>query len=191
MAILKLSQLDEDVPYSYQDYLSWQFSERVELIKGYLFRMSPAPNLAHQRITTALTALFWQHFSDKSCHVFTAPFDVQLFPDEVETATIVQPDLCVVCDDTKLVEQGCKGAPDLIVEVLSPGNSKKEMREKYEVYQTAGVREYWLVSPYDKVVWVYVLKDGQYVGRQPYTEEQAISPEIFPQLSIDLAQVML
>ena len=151
----------------------------------YLHRISPAPNLAHQRITTALTGLFWQHLREKDCQVFTAPFDVRL-----DDKTVVQPDICVVCDAEKLDVQGCNNAPDLVIEVLSPGNSKREMRHKFMAYETAGVREYWIVSPYDKAVLVYTMnEEDKFIGLPPYTDEQVLSPVLFPDLAIDLGEL--
>ena len=103
---------------------------------------------------------------------------------------MVQPDLCVVCDVAKLDQRGCVGAPDLIIEILSPGNTKKEMKEKFSLYEESGVREYWLVQPVDNTVLVYVLnEDGKFIGLQPFTEDEYISPTIFPDLSIDLMEV--
>lgn len=103
---------------------------------------------------------------------------------------MVQPDVCVVCDPAKLHKQGCKGAPDLVVEVLSPGNSKREMKDKFEAYQTAGVREYWIISPQGRTVIVYVLdENGNYNGLPPWTDEETITSAIFPDLSIDLTKV--
>ena len=102
--------------------------------------------------------------------------------------TVVQPDVCVICDSTKLDEQGCNGAPDLVVEVLSPGNTKREMNQKFDLYQEAGVQEYWLVEPADEVVFVYVLNEqGQYIGLRPMTE--MLESALFPDLIIDLEKL--
>ena len=192
MAITSLSQLDENQTYTYGDYLLWQLKESVELIRGKVFRMSPAPNLVHQRIAGELTAQFVTFFRGKRCQVFPAPFDVRLPTPtgKSDPSTVVQPDLCVVCDLQKLDQQGCNGAPDLIIEILSPGNSNKEMREKFEVYEESGVREYWLVNPTEKAVFVYLLNDeGAFIGLQPLTEEQTAIPHLFPDLHIDLKEV--
>ena len=101
--------------------------------------------------------------------------------------TVVQPDLCIICDDVKLDEQGCNGAPDLVVEVLSPGNTKREMNEKFDLYRDAGVLEYWLVEPADEVVLVYVLEGDQYIGLKPMTD--ILTSRTFPDLVIDLTEV--
>ncbi|NUO01660.1 MAG: Uma2 family endonuclease [Saprospiraceae bacterium] len=190
--ITDLSQLDPNGSYTYSDYLLWQFQERVELIRGKLFRMSPAPNVAHQRLATFFTAKLFNFFEKKTCQVFAAPFDVRLpvSRKKGQDTTVVQPDLCVICDPAKLDEHGCAGAPDLVVEILSPGNSTKEMREKYRVYEEAGVREYWIVNPAEKVVFVYILDEkGNYIGLAPVTGEDALRAAIFTELVIDLKEI--
>jgi Uma2 family endonuclease len=190
--ITNLDQLDPEGVYTYADYLSWQFQERVDLIRGRLFPMSPAPNNQHQRILGNLYVPFWHFFQGQECQVFLAPFDVRL-PVSVkkgQTTTVVQPDICVICDSNKLDEQGCNGAPDLVVEILSPGNSKREMREKYQVYEESGVREYWLVYPLDREVRIYILNtEGKFIGLAPVIEDDILHSSIFPKLSIDLKPV--
>lgn len=193
MPITDLSQIDEKKRYTYADYLLWQFKERVELIKGKIFKMSPAPGTVHQKISRELSFRIFGFFNDKNCEAFSAPFDVRLpimGNKDKETLTVVQPDLCVVCDLEKLDERGCEGAPDLIVEILSPGNSKKEMREKFEVYEEAGVKEYWLVNPIDKTVLIYVLgEQHSFIGLQPLTEDQNLQSTLFPDLIIKLGDI--
>lgn len=190
--ITSLSQLDPEGVYTYTDYLSWQFQERVELIRGRLFPMSPAPGTVHQQISGALSFCLYGHFLGKSFQVLAAPFDVRLpvSRKKGQTTTVVQPDLCVICDPGKLDNQGCDGAPDLIIEILSPGNGKKEMREKYQVYEEAGVREYWLVYPLDREVRVYVLNEaGKYIGLAPVLEDEVLRSAVFPELEVDLGMV--
>ena len=156
--------------------------------------MSPAPNVAHQRIVQKLSLAFGNYFYKKSCQIFLAPFDVRLpVPSKKgNPTTVVQPDLCVICDPTKLDEQGCNGAPDLVIEVLSPGNSKREMNEKFQVYEESGVKEYWLVYPLDKNVIVYILNpEGQFIGLRPAIDGQALHATIFPELVVDLGELFL
>ncbi|MCB0564598.1 MAG: Uma2 family endonuclease [Phaeodactylibacter sp.] len=189
-----LSKLDINNRYSYADYLLWQLEERVELIKGKIFKMSPAPGTEHQKVSRQLSLQIFQYFDKKECQAFSAPFDVRLPQKEVtadeETYTVVQPDLCVICSYEKLDEKGCLGAPDLIIEILSPGNSKKEMRDKYEVYEESGVGEYWLVNPSEKTVLIYVLnEERRFIGLQPLTEDQIARSVIFPELEINLKEV--
>jgi len=163
--ITQLSQLDLTASYSYADYLTWQLNETVELIKGKIQLMSPAPNVKHQRLSIYLSSRLFYYFENKACQVFSAPFDVRLYDRtksllvNKEITTVVQPDICVICDNSKLDEQGCNGAPDWIIEILSKGNSKKEVKIKHALYAESGVKEYWLVFPYEEVVQQFVLND--------------------------------
>ncbi|MDG6472754.1 Uma2 family endonuclease [Glaesserella parasuis] len=183
--ITSLSQLDLNGSYSYGDYLKWKFQERVEIIKGKIMAMSPAPNRLHQRISMKLTKAFLDVFDSHQCELYVAPFDVR-FPDSNgKIKTVVQPDLCVICDPNKLDEKGCIGAPDLIVEILSPGNSKREMKDKYELYQEQGVSEYWIVRPEEQHIQIYVLENGRYMGVQPVVEGDVVTSIKFPALSFD------
>lgn len=192
--VTDFDELDLNGTYTYADYLLWQFKERVELIKGRIFKMSPAPNTSHQLISSKLQGNLFVHLKDKSCYLFSAPFDVRLF-DMKKSAfvnrdiyTVVQPDLCVVCDKNKLDEKGCLGAPDLVIEILSPGNSKKEVDNKFDLYQESGVREYWIVQPIDQNVFIFTLSDSDvFVGLKPATEQ--LRSVIFPELSIDLKEI--
>jgi Uma2 family endonuclease len=197
--ITRLDQLDPTGVYSYADYLLWQFQERVELLKGRLFPMA-APGTYHQDISGQLHLAIGNHLRGKSCKLYAAPFDVRL-PDsqrkpkfDGDIYTVVQPDLCVVCDADKLDRRGCLGAPDLMVEILSPGNTTKErcdvsLDNKFRLYEEAGVREYWIVEPDDKFVLVYVLRDGEFVGLRPRTESVPLTNTVLPGLTIDLAVV--
>ena len=159
--ITQLSQLDLDGTYSYADYLKWEFEERIELLRGKITRMSPAPSVKHQRVLGRINGHFYNYFQSYDCEAFFAPFDVRLYNRKKslkasqEIYTVVQPDLCVICDLSKLDEQGCNGAPELVIEILSPGNSRHEMKDKFDLYQEAGVQEYWLVQPQEEVVLVY------------------------------------
>ncbi len=192
--ITSLSQLDPAGIYSYADYLLWQFQERVELLKGRLFPMA-APNTKHQRYSQRLSLTIGNYLSGKSCELFVAPFDVRL-PDskhkpkfDRDIYTVVQPDLCVVCDPDKLDDRGCLGAPDLVVEILSPGNTQKETDNKFRLYEEAGVREYWIVDPTDQFVLVYVLRNGEFIGLQPVSENKLLTSTVLPDLKINLAGV--
>ncbi|MDD6911474.1 Uma2 family endonuclease [Actinobacillus minor] len=181
--ITRLDQLDPNGSYSYKDYLLWKLKERVEIIKGKIMAMSPAPNRLHQDISLKLTSEFLKVFPNDGCKLYVAPFDVR-FPDENgNVKTVVQPDLCVICDPNKLDERGCLGAPDLVVEILSPGNSKREMKDKYELYQEYGVSEYWVVRPEERNIHIYVLENGRYIGIAPVVEDDVITSVKFPNLS--------
>ena len=190
--ITDISQLDPNGTYTYADYLKWQFDESVELIKGKIHRMSPgvdspAPRRTHQRAVSQLLIDIGTYLNEKTCQIYTAPFDVRLpvrneqKPDQLHT--VVQPDICVVCDVAKLDEAGCLGAPDWIIEIISPRTAKNDFNEKYNLYEEAGVREYWIVQPKEKAVNVYVLEDGEYVLVDIY-ESGDIPSGIFPELTI-------
>ncbi len=181
--ITDYTKLDLNGTYTYADYLLWQFSDRVELIRGRIRKMSPAPNERHQSTVSDLARVFINFFHKKSCRVYLAPFDVRLpIPSGKITSTVVQPDLCVICDESKLDEQGYNGAPDLVIEILSPGNTKHELSTKFELYQECGVQEYWIAEPANKTVWIYTLQKGKYIGLQPFTEDDTIESVIFPKL---------
>ncbi len=194
MAITELDQLDLDKSYSYADYLTWRLQERLELLRGKIALMSPAPNLYHQKIVGKLHIFVGSFLLHQPCQVFVAPFDVRLpigkHRSNEETYTVVQPDICVVCDDSKLDEQGCKGAPDLVVEVLSPGNTRREMRDKFTLYEEAGVKEYWMVDPTYQAVNRFLLnEEGIFIGKRPLTDQEILKTDLLPGLEIELAEV--
>lgn len=186
--ITSLEQLDLSKQYSYADYLKWHITERLELIRGYIRKMS-APSREHQAISRNLGRQIDAYFYTRKCEWYSAPFDKKL---EKDVLTVVQPAICVICDESKLDKRGCIGAPDLIVEILSPGNSKKEMKEKFEVYEEAGVKEYWIVNTLDKNVLIFTLNDtGKFIGQRPYVEDEIMNSYTFPELSIDLNKVFV
>lgn len=191
MIITSVDQLDPTKTYTYADYLKWQLDEYVELIKGKIFKMSPVPSSSHQSVSRNLLGEFYAYLKGKPCKVFNAPFDVRLFrkQNETEIVTVVQPDLCVICDLTKIDARGCNGAPDLIIEILPPATSQKDIRDKFDLYEEAGVREYWLVEPLDRFVDVFVLQDGKYVLVRKYIARDQIPVQIFPDFSIALNEV--
>lgn len=181
--ITQLSQLDLNGDYTYSDYLKWKFKESVELIKGKIMEMSPAPVRLHQQIAGKIYIQMGRYFEDSPCSIYFAPFDVR-FPDQNgKIRNVVQPDLCVICDHNKLDEKGCLGAPDLVVEILSPGNTKKEMKYKYELYQEQGVKEYWVVYPDTCNIQIFVLQNGKYIGIQPVADGEIVTSVVFPALS--------
>ena len=189
--ITNINQLDlVNGIYTYADYLMWKIKDRLELLKGKIFQMG-VPSLTHQAVSRNLTILIGNRFYNAPCKLFAAPFDVRLVKKgekDNEIYTVVQPDLCVVCDADKLDERGCWGAPDLIIEILSPGNSKKELKNKYELYQEAGVREYWLVHPQDEYVIINVLENNQYRVLPPFVDKEVTSV-IFPDLSLQTEDI--
>ena len=192
--ITDINEVDLNKTYTYADYLTWQFKEKLELIKGKIFKMSPAPSTTHQKASGNLHGLIWNKFKGNQCNLFAAPFDVRLIDKKKSTLdqdifTVVQPDLCVICDETKIDERGAIGAPDLVIEILSPGNSNKEMKYKFDLYEEAGVLEYWIVNPADKTVFIYVLKENQFIGMHPLIEEDTMQSRLFPDLDFQLAEI--
>ena len=162
--------LDQNRRYTYAEYLTWADDKLRELLDGFIRLMSPAPKLKHAVISRKI-AVPMVNFIDKNngdCQVFYAPFDVRLPRNPNETAnnqiyTVVQPDICVVCDNSKLDEDGCLGAPDMVVEILSLSSQRYDLNEKFNLYEAAGVKEYWVVSPKEKGINVFILQEnGKY-----------------------------
>ncbi len=193
--VTSLSQLDTTKTYTYADYLGWRFTEFVELLKGKLFPMS-APLEIHQRISWNLGFEMGKHFESKPCRLYAAPFDVRLYDrkksvgSDADIYTVVQPDICVICDMSKIDRRGCIGPPDLLVEILSPGNSEKEMRYKYEIYEEAGVKEYWIVQPENcSVLRFYLNPNDQFTGIRPITNGELLTSVIFEGLSLQTEKI--
>ncbi len=193
-SITDITKLDLKKTYTYADYLTWQFNERVELIKGWIYKMSPAPKRIHQQVETALSSKLWTFFENEPCQVYNSPFDVRLLKNkgqaDKEIESVVQPDVCVVCDMDKLDERGCVGAPDLIVEVLSTSTMKKDYNEKFNLYQENGVKEYWLVHPETKAVQIFYLEGQNYLEFETYERmEDIVRSKLFPELAIPASSI--
>ena len=179
--------------YTYKDYLSWDNDERWELIHGHPYSMTPAPSRRHQELSLELLRQFANFLFGKPCKVYGAPFDVRL-PEADErdddVQTVVQPDISVVCDHTKLDDRGCKGSPDLIVEIMSPSTARKDVKEKFLLYEKAGIREYWIVDPAAKTVVVFKQVEDRRFGRpEVFSEEDTVTVGIFTGLTIELGAV--
>lgn len=194
--ISHLDQLDlVNGHYSYADYLTWKFEQAVELIKGRILAKS-APNRYHQGISWQLSGIFFNHFKNHPCRAYAAPFDVRL-PDKNKSAkankqifSVVQPDLFVICDLKKLDEKGCLGAPDLVVEILSKGNSTKEMKIKKDLYEENGILEYWIFDPERECAFQFHLTEaGVYSPATIYVKEETLKCVIFPDLNIRLEEI--
>ena len=188
--------LDVNKRYTYADYLTWLDDKARELINGIIQKMSPAPREKHVEVSYNIS---WQlgailKSNKGKCKVRPAPFDVR-FPKNGETDnekiyTVVQPDISVICDHSKLDENGCLGAPDMIVEVLSPSTAKKDWNDKFFLYEENGVREYWIVHPLDKTVHAFVLQNnGKYDAGNVYEREGKVPVHIFDNYPIDLDDI--
>ncbi|WP_413669262.1 Uma2 family endonuclease [Mucilaginibacter sp. Mucisp86] len=189
---MQLSDLDVSKTYTYADYLKWTFDERLELIKGKIFKMSPAPGSVHQLISGAIFAELYNYLKGKPCKVFHAPFDVRLNKRSInnkDIQTVVQPDISVVCNPLKIDEKGCLGAPDIVVEILSPGNNKKELQNKYEVYEENGVLEYWIIHPSEKTFLRYSLVENRYQASRLLTTGDEVTTPILPGFVLKLDEL--
>ena len=188
--------LPSPIHYTYADYLSWRDDKRREIINGVVYDLFGAPWRAHAKASSSIFVRIWNYaFRRKGkCEVYHAPFDVRI-PRNGETAdheiyTVVQPDICVICDPKKLDERGCIGAPDLIVEVQSPSTAKRDLNEKFNLYENAGVKEYWVVFPKDKAITVFLLQEnGKYDKGTTYEYEAQVPVSIFKGLTIDLKEL--
>lgn len=178
--------------YTLADALSWEEQDRIELIDGYPVMMAP-PARRHQESVAALMGQLYDYLKGKKCKVYPAPFGVRLFekkkdrPEDVDT--LVEPDITVVCDQDKLDDMGCKGAPDLVMEVLSPSSQRHDRYTKFKLYQRAGVREYWLVDPDTKSVQVFLLEDGRYSAMDYGEVGDHVKVNVLEGCSIDLSLV--
>lgn len=181
-----------DSHYTYRDYRQWPDDERWELIDGVAYNMCAAPTLPHQGVSIELGYQIRQYLEGKTCRVYAAPVDVFFPPlhqmDEDEVDTVVQPDLVVVCDPEKRREKGIWGPPDLAVEILSPSTSRKDQREKFDLYQRSGVKEYWVIDPRGRWMQQYVLgPDQTYLPEVTFDEKGTLECRVLPGLTIDVA----
>ena len=178
--------------YTYADYLNFEFEEMVEIIKGRIFKMSPAPKTAHQQISMNFSRTVSNFLIGKTCQVFHAPFDVILpIKDKKRerATTVVQPDITLICDPAMIEENGCFGVPDWIIEILSPHTSKKDLQLKFDVYEEAGVGEYWIVMPEQQLVEVFHLDNGSYKRINTYVKEDIVFSKTLQGFSISLSDI--
>ena len=173
-----------DRKYTYEDYRGWPDDERWEIIDGEVFAMVPAPTTKHQRILVRMIAKFNAFFSGHRCELFVAPTDVVL-----DEYNVVQPDLFVVCDRGKIMEANIRGAPDLIVEILSPHTRIRDKREKKALYERFGVREYIIIHPEDEMVERFRLVGGRYEAPDVFNWDETLTAHAFPEMVIDLWEI--
>lgn len=193
--ITDINQLDLKKKYTYADYLTWQFSERVELIKGWIYKMSPAPRRLHQRVSIKLAFEFMKFLDNCNCQVYEAPFDIRLKKNkgsDHQIETVVQPDISVFCDLSKLDDRGGIGAPDLIVEITSDSTMKKDYNEKYFVYEENNVREYWIVNPDSQSMEIFKLENEKYESIGVFSVRDGVmevNSVIFPEFKVNLLEL--
>src|SRR5882757_5093882 len=185
--------------FTYADYLTWHYKERIELIRGRIFKMSPAPTVTHQKISVNIENEFAHFLKGRSCQMLHAPVDVKLkgkpfrkkkLRDD-EITTVVQPDIIVVCDPEKLSDpRSIDGAPELVVEILSPGNTKTETKYKFDLYEENGVLEYWVVYPEYFQIHVYLLNEKEKYDRAViYEGNENITSVVLEGLSIPTNEI--
>lgn len=183
-----------DKVFRYRHYLTWPEDQRWEIIDGVALSMTPAPSRIHQKILVELLTIFHNHLRGKTCEVYAAPFDVRLplaNERDEETSNVVQPDIIVVCDPSKLDEQGCNGSPDLVVEIISPSTLRRDLKEKFYLYEKAGVLEYWIVYPENETIVIHKLVDHKYGRPEVYSAEDRITTSIFNTLTINLSEIFV
>jgi len=193
--ITDISQLDLTKQYTYADYLTWQFDDRLELIKGWIYKMSPAPKMRHQRVSFRLTLSLGNYLNQCNCQVYNSPFDVRLKKNkgtDAEVDTIVQPDISVFCDLTKLDDRGAIDAPDLVVEITSESTMKRDYNDKFNLYEANGVQEYWIVNPDSQSIEIFKLVNnslesvGVFNEFDGFTEASSV---LFPDLTVNLVEL--
>jgi len=188
-------KLDINKKYSYADYLTWSDDERWEIIDGVPYNMSPSPAPVHQEQSVELVRQIANYLLDKPCKVYSAPLDVR-FPkgkkkNDKEIFDVVQPDIIVVCDKDKLKDnRGCLGAPDIVIEILSPSTASRDVIKKRRLYEKNKVKQYWIVDPHEKEVYIYKLQNnGTYGNPEEYMKSHKIKVDGFDGLEIDLSLV--
>ena len=173
--------------YTYADYCTWDANERWELIDGTAYAMAPAPSDGHQGISGEIFLQLGNYLRGKSCKVRSAPYDVRLNSDGADD-TVVQPDIVVICDSSKISSKGCAGAPDLVVEVLSKSTARHDMHTKFRTYKAAGVPEYWVVNPDTKTLLTHILVNGEYIT-QSYGETDVVPVSVLDGCKITMQNV--
>lgn len=179
--------------WTYADYLAWPEGERWELIDGQAWAMSPAPSTLHQRVSLRLAHLLYDALARRGCEIFAAPFDVRLPLGEEsddDITTVVQPDLVVICDPTRLDRRGLRGSPDWVIEILSPSSASHDCIRKLALYERVGVREYWIVHPEYRLVTVYDRgPDGRYGMPHSHDATERVVSSAVPGLEVGLGEV--
>ncbi len=193
---LPKTRVHQKQKYTYADLEQWPDNERWELIDGNAYNMTPPPSRVHQELSFSLLMKLGNYLQGKSCRVYHAPFGVwfEKKQEDIPDATkYVEPDIVVVCDKNKLTDKGCVGAPDMIIEILSPSTAAKDMTKKLNLYENNHVKEYWIVHPADRIVMVFRLNNGRYGRPDIYSPDEeevnCIKVGIFDELIIDLNEI--
>jgi Uma2 family endonuclease len=192
---VSIENLNLQQNYTYADYLTWQFEHFVELLRGKIMPMS-APSRIHQKVCLKLASRIETYLEMQKCpcEVYVAPFDVRLVKNregktDKDVYTVVQPDVSLICDLSKLDERGCFGAPDLIIEIISENNAKRDLKDKFELYEENGVREYWIVRPSEKTIQQFFLENDRFAYKNTFSDDDQVSPIVLPELTVVLSEV--
>ncbi|SHH33346.1 Uma2 family endonuclease [Desulfosporosinus lacus] len=183
----------EEKPYTYADYLTYPEGERWEIMNGAPY-MQAAPAPIHQAILMELAKQIAVYLTGKPCRIYPAPFCVRLpqgyEKNDIEVKNVVEPDISIICDKSKIDDKGCNGAPDMVIEIISPASIKTDRVIKFNLYEKAGVQEYWIVEPEQRMVSVFQLqKNGRFSRPEMYTDEDSIRVSLFADLEIDMGAV--
>jgi len=184
--------IDYNKVYTYGDYLKLEIEEMVEIIRGKIFRISPAPKVKHQSISRNLLSIIYLALKGKTCEVFNAPIDVVLpiaNKKRTKSNTVVQPDICVICDPKIIEENAVFGVPDFVIEIIAGKDVKRDTQYKFSVYEEAGVGEYWIVFGEMRFVEVYILENGKYQRLNAFSEDDIIPVKTLPGLSISIDDI--
>ncbi|MEX0811723.1 MAG: Uma2 family endonuclease [Chitinophagales bacterium] len=187
-----VNEPDLSGPYTAADYLQWDLGYMVELIRGKVYKMKPNPSTDHQAVLGQLLLNLYDFAKINKYEFFHGPLDIYLVKagqDYKETQNIVEPDLTITCNPDKIKNFGCVGSPDLIIEILSPHTNIKDQKDKFELYEEYGVREYWIVSITARSVILNVLENGKYKTLRPRVESETLQSVIFPELKVELKEV--
>ncbi|KRQ87664.1 hypothetical protein ABG79_00465 [Caloramator mitchellensis] len=181
-----------DRKFTYRDYLNTKEGENIEIIDGIIYNMV-APSRIHQEVSMNFSRIISTYLLNKECRAYAAPFDVRFIKEgqtEDEIDCVVQPDISIICDKTKLDDKGCLGAPDMIIEIVSPSSASVDYIRKLNLYEKHKVKEYWIVNPVDKIVMVFILsKNGEYGKPFIYSENDLVKVNIFDDLNINLKEI--
>ncbi len=178
--------------YTYGDYLKFEIEEMVEIIRGKIFRMSPAPRTNHQSISFNLLMQIGKNLEMKTCKVFHAPIDIVLPIENKKrnkSTTVVQPDICVICNPKIIEEKAVFGTPDFVIEIVAGKQVKKDTQIKYSIYEEAGVGEYWIVFADMRFVEVFILENGKFQRLNTFSEDDVVPVKTLPGLEISIDDI--
>ena len=179
--------------FTWADYQQWPDEQRCEIIDGQVYDMTPAPGTSHQELLMNLAARIYEYLKDKPCKIFVAPFDVRLSEKKENRnscSNVVQPDISIICDQKKIDEKGCVGAPDMVVEILSASTASKDQVKKRRLYERHGVKEYWLIHPIERYAHIYALKGDNFEFIGVFDDTATLESQLFTGLAVKMAEIL-